>query len=123
MDDLSSRLAEYKQRGCEFARWRCVFKVGLNIPSHRAIISNADELARFAAICQSQKICPLIEPEVKYLPIKGKFMTVRTDIRFFKNVARGNTLGEDHTDRLIPYFHPNFSEKGLVSLYRMSNRK
>lgn len=64
MDNLTTRLADYKQKGCEFARWRCVFRIGSNTPSHRAIISNADELARFASICQSQRILPLIEPEV-----------------------------------------------------------
>lgn len=64
MDDLGRRLAQYKEKGCEFARWRCVFRIGECVPSRRAILTNAEEIARFASICQSQGICPLIEPEV-----------------------------------------------------------
>lgn len=65
LDDLESRLAQYKLDGCEFAKWRCTFKITANTPSYRALVTNADMLARYASICQSQRLCPIIEPEVK----------------------------------------------------------
>ncbi|XP_065206656.1 fructose-bisphosphate aldolase-like isoform X2 [Planococcus citri] len=64
LDNLGARLAQYKAEGVEFARWRSVFKVGKNTPSYHAIITNSTMIARFASICQSQRICPIIEPEV-----------------------------------------------------------
>lgn len=64
LDNLGARLAQYKAEGVEFARWRSVFKVGKNTPSYHAIITNSTMIARFASICQSQRILPIIEPEV-----------------------------------------------------------
>ncbi|MCP6198971.1 fructose-bisphosphate aldolase, partial [Klebsiella pneumoniae] len=47
-----------------FAKWRCVLKIGRNTPSYQAIQENANVLARYASICQSQRIVPIVEPEV-----------------------------------------------------------
>lgn len=64
LDDLESRCAQYKKDGCDFAKWRCVLKIGKNAPSYQAILENANVLARYASICQSQRIVPIVEPEV-----------------------------------------------------------
>lgn len=64
LDDLTVRCAQFKKDGCEFAKWRCVLKIGKNTPSHQAILENANVLARCAAICQSQRLVPVIEPEI-----------------------------------------------------------
>jgi len=64
LDDLAARCAEYKKQGCDFAKWRCVLKIGKNTPSPQAIMENANVLARYASICQSQRIVPIVEPEV-----------------------------------------------------------
>lgn len=64
LDNLGSRCAQYKKDGCQFAKWRCVLKIGKNIPSYQAIMENANVLARYASICQSQRIVPIVEPEV-----------------------------------------------------------
>lgn len=64
LDDLAARCAQYKKDGCDFAKWRCVLKIGKNIPSYQAILENANVLARYASICQSQRIVPIVEPEV-----------------------------------------------------------
>ncbi|TCV86369.1 class I fructose-bisphosphate aldolase [Sulfurirhabdus autotrophica] len=64
LDGLSERLAGYKELGACFAKWRAVFTIGDGIPSYPVISVNAESLARYAAICQSLDIVPIVEPEV-----------------------------------------------------------
>lgn len=64
LDDLGARCAQYKKDGCDFAKWRCVLKIGKNTPSYQAILENANVLARYASVCQSQRIVPIVEPEI-----------------------------------------------------------
>lgn len=39
-------------------------KIGKNTPSYQSILENANVLARYASICQSQAIVPIVEPEI-----------------------------------------------------------
>ncbi|XP_034235566.1 fructose-bisphosphate aldolase isoform X3 [Thrips palmi] len=64
LDDLAQRCAQYKKDGCHFAKWRCVLKITKNTPSYQAILENANVLARYASICQANRIVPIVEPEV-----------------------------------------------------------
>ena len=64
LDNLDKRCQEYKSRGCHFAKWRCVLKIGTNTPSYQAILENANVLARYASICQANRLVPIVEPEV-----------------------------------------------------------
>ncbi|XP_037091934.1 fructose-bisphosphate aldolase-like isoform X2 [Pollicipes pollicipes] len=64
LDDLGKRCAQYKQDGCQFAKWRCVLKIGRNTPSYQAMLENANVLARYASICQANGLVPIVEPEV-----------------------------------------------------------
>jgi fructose-bisphosphate aldolase class I len=65
LDGLRDRLAEYKQLGAKFAKWRAVIEIDeQNIPSAYAIRANAHALARYAALCQEADIVPIVEPEV-----------------------------------------------------------
>jgi len=64
LDGLALRLAKYKKQGARFAKWRCVYHISDTTPSQVAINANAEVLARYAAICQSQGIVPIVEPEV-----------------------------------------------------------
>ncbi|XP_074641977.1 fructose-bisphosphate aldolase-like [Tubulanus polymorphus] len=64
LDGLSERCAEYKKHGADFAKWRCVLKIGPHTPSHQAMIENANVLARYASICQQNGLVPIVEPEV-----------------------------------------------------------
>uniref|UniRef100_A0A6I8MXF3 Fructose-bisphosphate aldolase n=1 Tax=Ornithorhynchus anatinus TaxID=9258 RepID=A0A6I8MXF3_ORNAN len=52
LDGLSERCAQYKKDGADFAKWRCVLKIGEHTPSALAILENANVLARYASICQ-----------------------------------------------------------------------
>ena len=64
LDNLEERLLEYKKKGACFAKWRAVYQITAHTPSSLAIHTNAESLARYAAICQSVGIVPIVEPEV-----------------------------------------------------------
>lgn len=64
LDGLAERLIDYKSKGARFAKWRAVYAISSNTPSTLAIETNAEVLARYAAICQAQGIVPIVEPEV-----------------------------------------------------------
>jgi fructose-bisphosphate aldolase class I len=64
LDGLAARLRAYEQHGARFAKWRDVYHITGATPSRLAIETNAEVLARYAAICQSEGIVPIVEPEV-----------------------------------------------------------
>ncbi len=64
LDGMPERLEEYKQAGAKFAKFRCTYDITDTKPSMQAIHTNAEVLARYAAICQSKGIVPIVEPEV-----------------------------------------------------------
>jgi fructose-bisphosphate aldolase class I len=65
LDGLRERLAEYKQLGAQFAKWRAVIDIDDRyIPTPFGIRANAHALARYAALCQEAGLVPIVEPEV-----------------------------------------------------------
>ena len=64
LDGLRERLAEYKQMGARFAKWRGVITIGANTPTIASIKANVHALSRYAALCQEAGIVPIVEPEV-----------------------------------------------------------
>jgi fructose-bisphosphate aldolase class I len=64
LDGLRERLAEYRELGARFAKWRAVITIGKDIPSEYCLWTNAHALARYAALCQEAGIVPIVEPEV-----------------------------------------------------------
>jgi fructose-bisphosphate aldolase, class I len=65
LDGLRERLAEYKQLGAKFAKWRAVIEINdHDVPSTFGIRANVHGLARYAALCQEAGIVPIVEPEV-----------------------------------------------------------
>jgi fructose-bisphosphate aldolase class I len=64
LDGLLEQLIHYKKQGARFAKWRAVYSISNNTPSWLAIQTNAETLARYAAICQEAGIVPIVEPEV-----------------------------------------------------------
>ncbi|WP_058492959.1 class I fructose-bisphosphate aldolase [Legionella worsleiensis] len=64
LDGLTERLIEFKALGARFAKWRNVYSISECTPSLTAIKSGAENLARYAAACQSVGIVPIVEPEV-----------------------------------------------------------
>lgn len=64
LDGLRERLAEYRQLGAKFAKWRAVINIGVFRPTDSCVAANAHTLARYAALCQEANLVPIVEPEV-----------------------------------------------------------
>jgi fructose-bisphosphate aldolase, class I len=65
LDGLRERLAEYRQLGAQFAKWRAAIEIDeRDLPSAFGIRANAHGLARYAALCQEAGLVPIVEPEV-----------------------------------------------------------
>jgi fructose-bisphosphate aldolase class I len=64
LDGLRERLAEYRQLGARFTKWRAVIAIGGHLPTTACIESNARALALFAALSQEAGLVPIVEPEV-----------------------------------------------------------
>ena len=64
LDGLGDRLAEYRDLGARFAKWRAVYTITDSLPSETVLRQNAEGLARYAALCQHNGIVPIVEPEV-----------------------------------------------------------
>ena len=64
LDGLRSRLAEYREIGARFAKWRAVLAIGPDIPSRYCIEVNAHALSQYATLCQEAGLVPIVEPEV-----------------------------------------------------------
>ena len=64
LDSLRDRLAEYAAMGARFAKWRAVIAIGTGVPTRTCIETNAQSLARYAALCQEAQLVPIVEPEV-----------------------------------------------------------
>jgi fructose-bisphosphate aldolase class I len=64
LDGLRGRLAEYAALGARFAKWRAVIRIGEERPSATCIRTNANGLARYAALAQEAGLVPIVEPEV-----------------------------------------------------------
>ena len=64
LDGLRERLAEYRELGARFTKWRAVIAIATDLPSDYAIRVNAHALARFAALSQEAGLVPIVEPEV-----------------------------------------------------------
>jgi fructose-bisphosphate aldolase class I len=64
LDGLRDRLAEYRELGARFTKWRAVISVGKGIPSEYCIWANAHALARYAALSEEAGLVPIVEPEV-----------------------------------------------------------
>jgi fructose-bisphosphate aldolase, class I len=64
LDGLRDRLAEYHGMGARFAKWRAVIRIADALPSPACVSANAHALGRYAALCQEQRLVPIVEPEV-----------------------------------------------------------
>jgi fructose-bisphosphate aldolase class I len=64
LDGLRERFAEYRELGARFAKWRATYSIGGGRPSEYCVWTNANALARYAALAQEAGIVPIVEPEV-----------------------------------------------------------
>ncbi|HMA77694.1 MAG TPA: class I fructose-bisphosphate aldolase [Candidatus Paceibacterota bacterium] len=64
LDHLGDRLAEYYQMGARAAKWRAVFNIGPDYPTEQNILFDCIQLVRYAQLCHTHGIVPIVEPEV-----------------------------------------------------------
>jgi fructose-bisphosphate aldolase, class I len=66
LDSLNVRCKEYYEAGARFAKWRSPIDIdtGQGRPTNLAIQSNMRDLARYALICQSEGLMPIVEPDI-----------------------------------------------------------
>eukprot|EP01071_Lankesteria_metandrocarpae_P001305 Lankesteria_metandrocarpae@DN1460_c0_g1_i1.p1 len=66
LDGLGARCADYYKAGARFAKWRAVLSIDTakGKPTNVSIQETAHTLARYAAICQENKLVPIVEPEI-----------------------------------------------------------
>src|SRR5256886_1060053 len=62
LDGLRERLTDYRKVGARFAKWRAVIAIGDGIPTDTCIASNAEAVARYAALCQEGELRPVVAP-------------------------------------------------------------
>ena len=100
LDGLRDRLAEYKELGAKFAKWRAVITIGPGIPTSACIEANAHALARYAALCQEAGIVPMVEPEVLMdadNTIDRCFEVTETTLRTLFNELARQDVSIEHT--------------------------
>lgn len=114
LDDLAKRCAQYKKDGCHFAKWRCVIKINKNTPSYQAILENANVLARYASICQANRIVPIVEPEV--LPDGDHNLERAQKVTETVLAAVYKALNDHHVYLEGTLLKPNMVTAGQVSL-------
>lgn len=66
LDDLQQRCQQAYKKGARFAKWRNVLQLDpeKGLPSDLAIADTVHTLARYASICQSERLVPIVEPEI-----------------------------------------------------------
>jgi len=66
LDDLQQRCKQAYDKGARFAKWRNVLQLDpeKGLPSDLSIADTVHTLARYASICQSEKLVPIVEPEI-----------------------------------------------------------
>merc|ERR1719152_275614 len=66
LDDLAERAPKYYAQGARFAKWRTALKIDVEkvTPTDLAIDVAAQDLARYARICQENGLVPIVEPEI-----------------------------------------------------------
>jgi len=66
LDNLNDRCAGYYKQGARFAKWRTALQIDVEngCPTDLAIDVAAQDLARYARICQENGLVPIVEPEI-----------------------------------------------------------
>jgi len=66
LDDLAERTAKFYKQGARFAKWRTALRIDVEkgLPTNLAVEVAAQDLARYARICQENGLVPIVEPEI-----------------------------------------------------------
>jgi fructose-bisphosphate aldolase class I len=103
LDSLAERMRGYKAAGCSFAKWRSPLTVDVAAgkPSGLAIESNCRDLARYALICQSEGVVPIVEPDVVLAGSHGLDDAVEANVRILAALVRALTEHGVYLDGIV----------------------
>ena len=64
LDTLREKAAQAYAQGARFAKWRNVLQIdpAQGLPSEQSVAEATTQLAKYAAICQQEGLCPIVEP-------------------------------------------------------------
>jgi fructose-bisphosphate aldolase class I len=116
LDGLRERLAEYRELGARFAKWRATYSISEDKPSEYCVWTNAHALARYAALCQEADLVPIVEPEV----LQDGTHTIEQSSK-----ATGRTLQAVYTelhDQRVDYRGTLLKPNMVLSGYEASKR-
>src|ERR687896_1617557 len=116
LDGLRDRLAEYRELGARFTKWRAVISIGPGRPSDYCIWVNAHALARFAALSQEAGLVPIVEPEVLMDGVHTIDESYRVTVRTLQAVF--TELFDQRVEREGVLLKPNM----VLSGYEASDR-
>uniref|UniRef100_A0A6T7HFW8 fructose-bisphosphate aldolase n=1 Tax=Attheya septentrionalis TaxID=420275 RepID=A0A6T7HFW8_9STRA len=85
LDSLAVRARDYYRAGARFAKWRSPLVMDMTTthkrPTLLTIQSNMKDLARYALICQSEGLMPIVEPDIVLQGTHTLQEAVRTNIQ------------------------------------------
>jgi len=114
IDDLEKRCQEAYAKGARFAKWRNVLQIdpASGLPSDLAIEVCVQNLAQYAAICQRNKLCPIVEPEI--VPNGSHGITVCAAVTEKVLVAQFKALALHNVYLEGAVLKPNMVKNGLT---------
>uniref|UniRef100_A0A7S0GA25 fructose-bisphosphate aldolase n=1 Tax=Proboscia inermis TaxID=420281 RepID=A0A7S0GA25_9STRA len=83
LDSLAVRARQYYAAGARFAKWRSPIEIDTakGRPTELAINANMSDLARYALICQSEGLMPIVEPDVVLAGTHSLAVAVEVNVR------------------------------------------
>ena len=78
LDSLNDLCKRSFEKGARFAKWRCALAISENTPTQIAIDEVARTLARYAKVCQTFGLVPIVEPEL--LPLGNHSVETCADL-------------------------------------------
>jgi len=113
LDDLRERARDAYAQGARFAKWRNVLQIdpASGLPSDLAILEATHNLARYAAICQAERLVPIVEPEI--VPNGNHDIYVSAAVTEKVLRAQFKALGDHHVYLEGCLLKPNMVKAGL----------
>jgi fructose-bisphosphate aldolase class I len=94
LDGLRERLAEYRELGAKFTKWRAVININDSLPTEFAINVNSTLLSIYASLSQESGLVPIVEPEVlmdgDHSIEKCAETTEKTLLKVFEDLVEAN---------------------------------
>merc|ERR1712129_627652 len=114
LDSLAERCEKYYEQGARFAKWRTALQIDVEngCPTDLAIEIAAQDLARYARICQEFGLVPIVEPEILIDGTHDITTTAQMQL-----LARAQANSEASKGEYTPGSQPSIEESLFVKNY------